>query len=60
MRHAKVIELSPDDHSHILLTINQLSNLAREALHQGLLSRHTHGCLTEDIEQSMNILNREW
>jgi len=44
--------------AHLLLTINSLRNLALVSLQQGILSRHTHGFLLDDIDQSIRFINQ--
>lgn len=53
-----LIKISEEDRSHIMLTINQLRNLALTAQQQGVISRYTHSNLIEDISQSINMLSR--
>lgn len=54
---ASVITLDSDQAAHLLLTINQLRNLALQALNQGILSRATHNNLIADVDLAIRYLN---
>lgn len=54
----KSTTLSSEQAAHLLLTINSLRNLALVSLQQGLISRHTHGYLLDDIDQSIEFINQ--